>query len=93
MWQGKAGINPETDKVAGPDFGAQARQAFLNLSAALQACGSNMDKAVQTTVFLTDASKFPVLNELFSKTPPTRSSPIVQLPKGLLFSIKCIALA
>ena len=94
---GQAGINPETEVVAGPDFESQARQAFLNLSTALQACGSNMDKVVQTTVFLTDASKFPELNELFSeffsKTPPTRSTPIVQLPKGLLFSIECIALA
>ena len=94
---GQAGINPETGEVAGPDFKTEARQAFLNLSAALQACGSNMDKVVQTTVFLTDATKFPELNELFSeffsKTPPTRSTPIVQLPKGLLFSIECIALA
>ena len=72
-------------------------QTFLNLSAVLQACDSNIDKVVQTTVYMTDASKFPELNELFSeffsKTPPTRSTPIVQLPKGLLLGIECIALA
>ncbi len=93
---GQAGINPETGEAVGLDFESQARQAFLNLSTVLQACGSNMDKVVQTTVFLTDASKFPELNKLFSeffsKTPPTRSTPIVQLPKGLLFGMECIAL-
>lgn len=94
---GQAGINPKTGESAGSDFDSQARQAFLNLSSILEAAGSSMDKVVQTTVWLSDASKFTELNKLFSefftKIPPSRSTPIVQLPKGLLFGIECIALA
>jgi 2-iminobutanoate/2-iminopropanoate deaminase len=40
---------------------------------------------------------FPALNELFAElfptSPPTRSVPIVRLPRGLLISIEAIAAA
>ena len=94
---GQPGIDPESGKVAGEDFRPQANQAFKNLARVLMASGSGMEQVVKTTVFLTDASQFPILNELyaqyFAENPPVRSTPIVQLPRGLLISIECIAVS
>jgi 2-iminobutanoate/2-iminopropanoate deaminase len=92
---GQPGIDPSTGKVAGDTFEAQARQAFANLRAVLEDAGSSLDRVVKVTCYLPDASAFAVLNELFAElfpvAPPVRSAPIVQLPRGLLFSIDAIA--
>jgi 2-iminobutanoate/2-iminopropanoate deaminase len=91
---GQAGINPTTG-TASDDFEAQARQAFQNLATVLDAAGSSLQHVAKTTVFLTDAANFPKMNELYAEffltNPPVRSTPIVQLPRGLLISVECIA--
>ena len=92
---GQAGLNPATGALAGDSFEDQARQAFENLSTVLQAAGSSLQHVVKTTIFCTDATAFANLNQLyaeyFPENPPARSVPIVQLPRGLLISIECIA--
>jgi 2-iminobutanoate/2-iminopropanoate deaminase len=92
---GQPGIDPATGKPAGDTFEAQARQAFANLSAVLEDGGSRLGRVIKVTCFITDASAFSILNALFAEffpdAPPVRSAPIVQLPKGLLFSIDAIA--
>ncbi|MFL5734243.1 MAG: RidA family protein [Chloroflexia bacterium] len=92
---GQAGLDPATGKPAGETFEQQARQAFENLSAVLQAAGSSLAHVVKTTVFCADATAFATLNQLYAEffpsDPPARSVPIVQLPRGLLISIECIA--
>ena len=94
---GQPGVNPQTGESAGPTFGEQARQAFRNLDAILRAAGSGMDRVVSTTVLVADQSYFPQVNELFKELfptePPTRMTMQVPLPKGLLFSIGCTAIA
>ncbi len=92
---GQVGINPETGEVAGPDFETQARQAFENMRAVLAAAGCGMSDVVKTTGWVADPDAFADFNALFAEffpeAPPTRSTPIVALPKGLKFSIECIA--
>jgi 2-iminobutanoate/2-iminopropanoate deaminase len=92
---GQPGIVPETGAVAGQDFESQARQAILNLKAVLEDAGSGLDHVVRVTCFVTQADAFPTLNNLFSEyfptEPPVRSTPVVTLPRGLLFSIDAIA--
>jgi 2-iminobutanoate/2-iminopropanoate deaminase len=92
---GQAGLDPTTNAPKGDDFDAQARQAFENLSAVLQAAGSGLQYVVKTTIFMADASNFATLNQLFKEyfptKPPARSVPVVQLPRGLLISIEAIA--
>ncbi|MBX7186412.1 MAG: Rid family detoxifying hydrolase [Vicinamibacteria bacterium] len=94
---GQPGINPATGVLAGQAFEAQARQAFENLRAVLEDAGSGMEQVVRVTCFMADAEAFGTLNSLFSEyfpaSPPVRSTPIVALPKGLLFSIDAIAVA
>jgi 2-iminobutanoate/2-iminopropanoate deaminase len=93
---GQPGIHPETGEVAGPTFIDQARQAFENLRRVLEAGGSALDRVVNTTVLIHDTSAFPEVNTLFAEyfapSPPARMVMTVPLPKGLLFSIGCIAL-
>jgi len=92
---GQPGINPATGAVAGDTFEAQARQAFANLAAVLEDAGSRLARVIKVTCFVADATAFPTLNALFAEffpdSPPVRSTPIVQLPRGLLFSIDAIA--
>ena len=92
---GQPGINPATGEVAGPTFEAQARQAIANLSAVLEDAGTSLHRVVKVTCFVADVAAFPKLNELFTEffpeAPPVRSTPVVALPKGLLFSIDAIA--
>src|SRR3954468_23902622 len=92
---GQAGLDPATGNPAGETFEQQARQAFENLSTVLRAAGSSLEHVVKTTIFCADSTAFATLNELYSEffpnNPPARSVPIVQLPRGLLISIECIA--
>ena len=92
---GQPGIDPATGAVAGDTFEAQARQAFANLRAVLEDAGSNLDRVIKVTCFVTDPGAFATLNTLFAEyfpsSPPVRSTPIVALPRGLLFSIEAIA--
>lgn len=92
---GQPGIEPSTGAVAGAGFEAQARQAFANLSAVLEDAGSSLSRVIKVTCFVADPNAFPVLNALFAEffadAPPVRSTPLVQLPKGLLFSIDAVA--
>jgi len=92
---GQPGVVPETGEAAGPTLEAQARQAFENLRRVVEAGGSGMDRVVNTTVLVADISQFGVVNELFAEyfaaSPPARMTMQVPLPKGLLFSIGCVA--
>ena len=92
---GQPGIVPETGQPAEGGFEAEARQAFVNLRAVLEAAGSGLEHVVKTTTFVVRAEDGPTANalygEFFPVNPPARSAPIVGLPRGLLFSIEAIA--
>ena len=91
---GQAGADPATEKLA-PDFDAQCRQAFANLLTVLRAAGCEPEHVVKTTVFLTDTANFAAMNAVFAETfptdPPTRATPTVAFPLGILISIECVA--
>ncbi len=92
---GQPGLDPATG-IAAESFEQQARQAFQNLAAVLEAGGSNMSLVVNTTVSVANMADFPFVNQLFleyfSEKPPARMTQQVPLPRGLLISIGCVAL-
>ena len=92
---GQPGIDPSTGHVAGDSFEAQARQALTNLQAVLEDSGSSLARVIKVTCFVADPDAFPALNALFAEffpvAPPVRSTPVVRLPRGLLFSIDAVA--
>jgi 2-iminobutanoate/2-iminopropanoate deaminase len=92
---GQPGLDPATGEVPGGPFGAEARQAFANLSTVLRVAGSRPDLVVSTTVLVSDVADFPEMNALFAEffptAPPTRMTMQVPLPRGLRISIGCTA--
>lgn len=94
---GTAGIDPVTGKITSDDFETQARQAFLNIGAILEAAGSGLDKIIKTTIFMVTGNDFAIINkvysEIFPENAPARSTPqVMPFPAGILISVECIAL-
>ena len=68
---------------------------FKNLSAVARAAGGSLDDAVKLTVFMTDLSNFPVVNEVMARHigepyPARAAVEISALPKGALVEIEGI---
>ena len=92
---GQIAISPETNSLVEGDILAQTEQVLKNLEQVLLASGSSLDKIIKTTVFVTDISKFSLINEIYGKyitCKPARSLVEVNsLPKGALIEIEAIA--
>ncbi|HNX48237.1 MAG TPA: Rid family detoxifying hydrolase [Methanomassiliicoccales archaeon] len=74
----------------------QARQALVNLEAVLRGAESSLHKGLRVTLYLTDLSVFPRINEVYAEffVPPFPARTAVQvsaLPKGALVEIDIIA--
>ncbi len=93
---GQIPIDTETGEFISDDITEQTHQVLRNLSAVLDASGSDMDSVLKTTVFLKDMSDFAAMNEVyaeyFSEKPPARSTvQAAGLPRGARVEIDCIA--
>jgi reactive intermediate/imine deaminase len=95
---GQVPLDAEGRLVGADDPGAQIRQVFENLRAALAIAGGSMDEVVKLTVFLTDLADLDVFrrvrNEYISAEAPPASS-LVQVA-GLVnpaFRVEIEALA
>jgi len=79
------------------DFESQCRSVFDNVNAVLIASGSNWDKLVDVTVFLTDMKRdFKKYNEIYAEyfkdNQPCRTTvEISSLPTPIAIELKCIA--
>jgi 2-iminobutanoate/2-iminopropanoate deaminase len=94
---GQIPLHPETGKLVQNDFKSEVNQVMLNLKGVLEEAGSSLKSIVKCTVFLTDLTLFPQLNEVFSEyfisEPPARSAVEVSaLPLGVRVEIEAIAL-
>ena len=70
---GQIPLNPETGELINGDFKSEISQVLTNLNAVLKSGGSSLKKAIKLTVFLTDLSYFPQVNEVFSEFFPEDS--------------------
>ena len=87
---GQIGIDPATGLIA-DGVEAQAHQVFRNLTA-----GSDMSKAVKTTVFIKNMDDFATVNAIyaqyFTEPFPARSCvEVARLPKDVLVECEVIA--
>ncbi|WP_339230577.1 RidA family protein [Oceanobacillus sp. FSL K6-2867] len=64
---GQTAGNEQGGIVGVNDFDKQAEQAFHNLATVLQAGGSDLDRVIKVTIYLTDMSHFPKIIELRKK--------------------------
>lgn len=98
---GQTALDSEGNVVGRCDFAAQAEQAFLNLTIALQASGCTPANLVKLTVFLTDMNDLDryreARNRFFaSVTPPAAPAvTLVEVSKlyGPVFLIEIEAIA
>ncbi|MCD5405640.1 MAG: RidA family protein [Desulfotomaculum sp.] len=92
---GQIPIDPSTGNVIDGDIKAQTKQCLKNLEAICQSAGLTLDNVVKTTIFITDMSKFPEVNEVygsfFKENPPARACVEVSaLPKGVQVEIEAV---
>ncbi len=71
---GQIGMDPRGNL---PDtFEEQAKNAFYNLKAVVEAAGSRLDRMTKVTVYLTDMQNFATMNEVYGRffrdAPPAR---------------------
>ena len=92
---GQIAINPGNGNIEATTIETQTEQVMKNLSAILEAAGTDMTKAVKTTCFLADMNDFSAFNEVYGKyftTKPARSCVAVKtLPKNVLCEVEVIA--
>lgn len=91
---GQLGIDPATGELP-QDFTAQARQAFENLKAIIEAAGGSMTNVMKITIFLTDMANFPAVNAVmqeYCQAPyPARSCfAVAALPKSGAVEVEAI---
>ncbi|MFN8369070.1 MAG: Rid family detoxifying hydrolase [Bacteriovoracaceae bacterium] len=95
FYSGQIGINPATAKLE-VGFESQLKQILINIDALLSARSLKREHIIKTTIFVTDLSKFSLVNqayEQFFKAPyPARSTVQVSaLPLGSEIEIEVIA--
>jgi len=93
---GQIPLSPETGELVGGEISSQTRQVMLNISALLEAAGSDLSHVLKTTCFITDMADFSAFNEVYSSfftgLKPARSTVAVkQLPRGALVEVEVIA--
>jgi reactive intermediate/imine deaminase len=92
---GQIPLDPATGILLSGDIEAEIRRVFENLRAIAEAAGGSLQNAVKLTIFLTDLSCFPKLNEIMATffTPPFPARAVVgvaSLPRGARVEMECI---
>ena len=92
---GQIPLDPKSGQLISGDIDAEIRRVFDNLKAIATAAGGSLDHVVKLTVFLTDLTHFPRVNEImatyFAQPYPARAAVgIAALPKGARVEMECI---
>ncbi len=92
-----AGVDPETQKLAGDDISSQTKQVIRSMETMLAAAGSDLDHILHINIFLTDMANFAAMNaaytaELGGRTPARSVVAVTALPKpGALVTMNLTA--
>ena len=97
---GQIPLDPATGDLVEGGIAEQTHQVLRNLRAVLKAAGSDLDRAVKTTVFLKSMDSFAAMNEVYGRPeyfgaqPPARSTvEVARLPRDVMVEIEVVALA
>jgi 2-iminobutanoate/2-iminopropanoate deaminase len=93
---GQIAIDPETNALVTADLGSETRQVLKNLQAILEKAGYSFEHIVKTTIFLSDMSLFPEVNDIYgsyfaSSFPARETVAVAGLPKNVNVEISVIA--
>ncbi len=92
---GQIPLVPETMELVDGDMRAQIVRVFDNLSAVARASGGSLADIAKLSIYLTDLSHFPLVNEImadyFAEPFPARAAVGVNsLPKGAMVEMDAI---
>ena len=92
---GQIPLIPESGELNNSTFEDEANQVLDNLEAICKEAGGNLDHILKLTIYLTDLSKFDVVNEImaarFSEPFPARATvEISKLPKSVNIEMDAI---
>ena len=92
---GQLPLDPVSGQLVSGDIEAEIRRVFENLKAIAQAAGGSLANVVKLSVFLTDLTHFPKVNEsmasYFSEPYPARAAVgVAALPRGARVEIEGI---
>ncbi|HMF70206.1 MAG TPA: RidA family protein [Flavitalea sp.] len=93
---GQVAINPADGSIETSDTNRETSQVMENLKAVLTEAGYSFSDVVKTTIFLSDMSLFPVVNETYGKYftgdyPARETVAVKTLPKNVNVEISMIA--
>ena len=93
---GQIAIDAVTDSLLIDDIELETTQVMRNLQAILERAGYDFGDIIKTTIFLSDMSHFPKVNDVygsyFTSTFPARETVAVAgLPKGVNVEISAVA--
>lgn len=89
-------LDPATGALVPGDIGVQTERTLRNVEAVLEAAGSDLDRLVSVTIFVTDVALWPKVNEAFARClgdhrPARAVVPVLPLRHGALLEIQAIA--
>lgn len=92
---GQIPLDPGTMTLVDGDMESQIRRVFDNLDAVARAAGGDLSHIVKLSVYLTDLSHFPLVNEVmtryFREPYPARAAiGVAALPKGAQVEMEAI---
>jgi reactive intermediate/imine deaminase len=92
---GQIPLVPATMELVSPDITQQINQVFDNLSAITAAAGATLNDTIKFTVYLTDLSHFPKVNEVMAKRlaqpyPARVALEVSALPRSALVEVDAI---
>lgn len=92
---GQIPLDPATGDLVSGDIRMQARRAFDNLQAVVQAAGADFGQVARLGLYLVDLGQFgevnAVMGEYFQAPYPARSTiGVSALPKGAIFEVDAV---
>jgi len=92
---GQIPLVPTTMEIISQDITRQIDQVFDNLSAVVAAAGATLDDTLKFTVYLTDLSHFPKVNEVMARRltepyPARVALEVSALPRSALVEVDAI---
>jgi 2-iminobutanoate/2-iminopropanoate deaminase len=94
---GQIALDPATGNLMDGSFEEQVHRVFKNLQAILRAAGTDFNRVIKATVYVTDLGNFGTLNSIyasyFGEHKPARTTvEVPKLPKGGAVEIDLVAL-
>ena len=94
---GQIALDPATGNLVDGSFEEQVHRVFKNLQAILRAAGTDFDRVLKATVYVTDLGNFATLNSIYASyfgdhKPARTTVEVPKLPKGGAVEIDLIAL-